>query len=148
MSQFTTIALTGDRYLVEGTDSRGEYGKTVLDGGQFNLFRQRSKIADAQAAFDEAITRFYAPLEKAKATLEKAEQDVSDPLTFVVAPTAGTPSQPGTSGVVAYRDTRVLMAIEDGYTDRLVWINETLEITEVEAPTSSAPSIDDPFAGF
>lgn len=138
---FTTRNLTGERVLVKGTDIEGGVGEEVLDASQWNELKARSDLQTAGAEFDEAVEKFYAPLlaaaEKVGKTLERPE----DSLAFVVLD-EGSEAVPGRPKhtVKLTRDSMILRLVEDGHTDRLVWVGEQLEILEVLPTTDTTPA--------
>ena len=129
-ASFTTTELTRNRFLVEGTDSLGTINKVVLDGTQYKQLKGDAGDTAAVEAFDKAVAKFYAPLTKAAEALEAAikapEGDLfSEVVQEAVAPTLGQPEV----RVRLTADTVILRFIEQGATDRLIWVGNDLEIT-------------------
>jgi hypothetical protein len=130
-TSFKTTELTGDRTLVEGTDVNGVTGKTVLSNAQFKDLWGNSAHDAAHKEFDAAVEKFYAPLNKAIDKLKAAHESAvaEDLYTEVVgedvAPTAGSTAR----RIRLSQDTVILRLIAQGKTDRLVWVNDQLEIT-------------------
>lgn len=139
---FNTIPLTGDRVLVRGTDIHGSTGECTLDASQWNELNARTDLDRAQRAFDDAVQEFFAPLteaaEKAKRSIELPE----DSAAFVVIDEGSEGEARRPRQVVRLtRDSMVLRLIEDGNTDRLIWVNGELEVAQPGvAPTPSAPA--------
>lgn len=140
---FTTLNLTNERVLVKGNDVYGGVGSTTLDASQWNELKVRKDLKAAQEDFDAAVEEFYAPImaaaDKAAKVLEKPE----DSAAFIVLDegTEGVAHQPKQI-VKLTRDSIILRLIEGGNTDRLIWVNDELEILEVLANTNqvSAPA--------
>lgn len=133
---FTTLNLTNERVLVKGTDVFGGSGSTTLDATQWNELKIRKDLKAAQEDFDAAVEEFYAPLMAAAEKAEKVLEKPEDSAAFVVL-------DEGTEGVshrdkqivALTRDSIILRLIESGNTDRLIWVNDELEILEVLANT-------------
>jgi hypothetical protein len=130
-SQFTTTELVNDRVLVEGVDRLGTTAKTVLNSAQYNELKGTDAFAEAEAAFQKTVEKFYAPLTKAADALENVYKNAGKEDLFVevvqeaVAPTAGLPEV----RVILSKDTVILRLIEKGETDRLIWVGDSLEIS-------------------
>jgi hypothetical protein len=133
-STFTTVNLKDSRVLVSGTDQFGVEGKQVLDGSQWNQIHQNAEFDQAEASFTAAVEEFFAPImdaaEKFETVVKRKEQDPED---YVVLREAVEPT-PGDAGhlIKLSHDSKVLRFIADGKTDRLVWVNDELEILEVD----------------
>jgi hypothetical protein len=133
---FTIIKLAGDRALVKGRDTAGTYAQQILDASEWNEVNAHTKHKDAHEAFDAAVEEFFAPLNNAIAEIKDSTKPKQDPLFFVTV-------QEGSDGVEATdeilirlnHDSAVLRLIEqDPDTDRLLWVNDTLEILEATDP--------------
>lgn len=136
---FTTINLTGDRVLVRGTDISGAAGEEVLDASQWNELNARDDVSRAQQAFDDAVHEFFAPLTEAAEKAHKALEQPEDSTAYVVVDEGSEGQQRRPKQVVKLtRDSIVLRLIEEGTTDRLIWVNDQLEVTA--ASVASAPS--------
>lgn len=134
MSQFTTVALTGDRVLVKGTDVFGNEGQTVLDGAAWAEVKRHRAFHEAEGSFDTAVEEFFAPLMEASEKLQQAiATPALDPDSYVVL-VEGEEATEGRSQEVIKLDTDsiVLRLIERGDTDRLVWVMDQLEVMQVE----------------
>lgn len=139
---FTTLALTGDRVLVRGTDSTGTSGETVLHSEEWNQVKAQRSHAQAHDEFDSAVDAFFAPLLEAAEALEvQFTQPEVDPIGFVTI-REGEQHVHGEQPVVVqlHHDSIVLRLIEEGKDDRLVWVNERLEVL---APKAQAPAVTD-----
>lgn len=137
MSSFTTVALTGDRVLVKGTDRFGTAGQTVLEGFAWSQVKRHKAFKSAEATFDSAVEDFFAPLMAAADQLEESlAVKQPDPDTYVVLD-EGVEASPGKDREVIHLDpdSVVLRLIEAGQTDRLVWVMDRLEVMVVEEST-------------
>lgn len=139
---FTTIPLTNERVLVKGTDIAGTADETIVSSAQWNELKVRDDVRRAQEDFDATVDEFFAPLleaaEKAKGAVDKPR----DPLGYVVI-TEGQEGRPAVREhvVTLTRDSIILRLIEQGNTDRLIWVNGELEVTEAAVQsTPSAPA--------
>jgi hypothetical protein len=142
---FTVINLAGDRALVKGRDSAGTYGQQILDASQWSELSVDSKYKDAHAAFDAAVEEFFAPLNDAIESIKESVKPKQDPLFFVTVQEKSE-SVAGTDEVLVRlsHDSAVLRLIEqDPDTDRLLWVNDSLEILELSEPTPSADTQDE-----
>lgn len=143
---FTTIALQNDRTLVRGTDIAGAVGETILDSSQWAELKQRELHMQAHDAYDAAVEAFYAPLVEAAAKVEGSFAPVQDPLSIVVLD-EGTEAVQGQAAVVVKltHDSQVLRLLEQGgsATDRLLWVNDSLEITAYVAPAVPSEVFDE-----
>jgi len=146
---FTTINLTGNRVLVRGTDITGATGECTLDGNQWVELNGRSDLDKAQAAFDAAVEEFFAPLTKAAEAAKRSIEVPEDSNAYVVLDEGSEGEARRPKQVVKLtRDSQVLRLIESGNTDRLIWVNDQLEVTESSvAPTPSAPAVASDSAG-
>lgn len=132
MSNFTTTALANEFFLVEGTDVRGKYGECVIHGGEWLAIKRALGTDTAKAQLDAAIEEFFKPLvEAADAFAEaKAKALVVDALSVVIL-NEGTTGEPAREREVVHlgRNALILRAIEEGATDRLLWVGDELVIT-------------------
>lgn len=139
---FTTINLTGDRVLVRGTDIHGATGEVTLDASQWVELNGRDDVNKAQQAFDDAVQAFFEPLTKAAEKAKRALEHPEDSVSYVVLDEGAEGQARRPKHIVHLtRDSIVLRLIEEGNTDRLIWVNGELEVTEASvAPTPSAPA--------
>ena len=132
---FTTTDLVNNRVLVEGTDRLGHIGRTVLDSTQFLELSARDDHSLAHEAFDAEVRAFYAPLTAAAEKLEAAQQvQAEDLFTEVVQEAVEATAGQQEIRVRLSRDTVILRLIEQGDDERLIWVNDQIEIT---APVTS-----------
>lgn len=130
MSEFNTTILAGQRVLVTGSKKNQQ---TILDSTEWDSIKAHQAFHLAGDAFDEAVTAFFAPIveaaEKANASLAESLPKRDDAFVIVLSE--------GTEGVEAIepeviqlgRDAAILRMIEEGNTDRLVWVGDAIEIT-------------------
>ena len=148
MSNFTTTALANENFLVEGTDVRGRYGECVIQGGEWLEIKRALGTDTAKEQLDAAIEEFFKPLVEAADAFAAAKAPVVDALSVVVL-NEGTAGEPARERKVLHltRDSQILRAIEEGATDRLLWVNGELVITAapVEAPAPEVVENNPPF---
>jgi hypothetical protein len=135
---FTTKNLTGERVLVSGADVDGNKGQVVLDASQWLELKARADVKTAGEAFDAAVEEFYKPLLEAAEKVGKSLERPEDSLGFVTLD-EGQDHVPGRAPQIVRltKDSMVLRLIEDGGTDRLVWVGDDLEILDVLPGTSN-----------
>lgn len=128
---FTTQRLVNNRMLVRGSDITGGVGECTLDTTQWDEIKATKAFSEAEAEFDAAVEAFFAPLNDAKEKLESVGKVDPDPATFVVLreEVAGQPAQPGLL-VKLNHDSVVIRLLEQGNHQRLVWVDNTLEVLE------------------
>lgn len=130
---FTTLNLTGERVLVKGTDAQGTTGEVVLDASEWNEVKRHVTVADAQENFDAKVEEFFAPLMLAAEQMQDAfKRPEIDPISYVTIH-EGTEAVQGRDEITIKlsSDSIVLRLIEEGDTDRLVWVADRLEVLEV-----------------
>ena len=134
MSNFTTTALANENFLVEGTDVRGKYGECVIHGGEWLAIKRALGTDTAKEQLDAAIEEFFKPLVEAADAFAAAKAPVVDALSVVVL-NEGTTGEPAREREVVHlsRDSQILRAIEEGATDRLLWVGGSLVITAAPA---------------
>lgn len=127
---FDTLELSNEQYLVSGTDIRGNWGEQVIDGSQWNEIKRASGTDEAKAAMEEAIEKFFEPLSKALDEYSEAKAPKVDDLAVVVLSEGSPGVDPSVRQVVhLWPDSQVLRAIDEGKTDRLIWVDGRLVIT-------------------
>lgn len=144
MSQFTTRNLTGERVLVKGTDIDGTTNKTVLDGSQWAALNARDDISQAEEQFAAAVEKFFKPLTDAAEAAAKAVETPGDSIGYVVVEegSEGVPATPRQI-VELTHDSIVLRLIEQGDTDRLLWVGDSLEVIESTGPSAGSAAESD-----
>lgn len=132
MAQFTLQNLTNDRVLVKGTDASGTTGTTVLFATEWRSIKAHKDYQSATADFEAKVEEFFAPLTEAAEKLNAAHAPKVDPITYVVLE-EGVEATAGAERTVLKlgRDSVVLRLIEAGDFDRLVWVDDSLEVLEV-----------------
>lgn len=124
---FTVQTMLGGTALVAGTDITGKSGQTIVSTVQWDELTGRDNFSKATADFDAAVEKFFAPLEKAAKKAKKAlERPAQDPAEYIVLKEAVKGRESSPAEVVALnRDSIILRLIEEGQTDRLVWVDES-----------------------
>ena len=148
MSDFTTIALANELFLVKGTDNHYNYGTCIVDGGEWLAIKRALGTDTAKEQLDAAIGEFFKPLVEAAGAFAAAKAPVVDALSVVVLE-EGAAGEPAREREVVHlgRDAQILRAIEEGATDRLLWVDGTLVITAapVEVPAQDVNENNPPF---
>lgn len=136
---FKQMKLTGERVLVSGTDTVGTENSTVLDASQWYEIQALQAHNEAHSEFDSAVEDFFAPLTEAIDKLESAGVKQVDPISYVTIH-EGSEGTPGTDAVTLKltADSIVLRLLEQGDTDRLIWVGDKLEVLEVLPGTQPA----------
>lgn len=136
---FTTIKLAGNRVVVRGTDKFGTNGEQVLDATEWVEINERDEVSQAEAAFNQAVEQFFGPLTSAIDTYNKDRVVPQDPAQYIVLsePTEGQPASPG-QVLRLDQASVILRLIEDGDSDRLVWVGGKLEVLEF-VPMAGGP---------
>ena len=134
MSNFTTTALTNESFLVEGTDIRGKHGECVIHGGEWLEIKRALGTDTAKEQLDAAIEEFFKPLVEAADAFAAAKAPVVDALSVVVL-NEGTTGEPAREREVVHLSqvSQILRAIEEGTTDRLLWVDGSLVLTAAPA---------------
>ena len=124
---FTVQNMLGDQALVSGTDIRGNEGQAIVSTVQWDELKARKDFSSAQEDFDAEVEAFFAPLTEAAEKLESTMKGKApDAASYVVLSeaTEGVRSKPAQI-VQLSKDSIVLRLIEEGDTDRLVWVTPT-----------------------
>jgi hypothetical protein len=115
----------------------------VLDGSQWDEVSTRKEFSKAEKEFDAAVDAFFKPLteaaEKVAKGIKRPGSDDKDSYVVLEEPEEGKPAKPGHL-IKLNRDSIVLRLIESGNTDRLIWVNNQLEVTEAPVPQSASPA--------
>ena len=136
----TTTRLAGHRTLVQGSDILGVHGKQILDSAEWDEIAATKQHTELHDEFDAKVKEFFAPIMEAADALHEAHKVQTDPAFYLVLDEGeeATPGRP--EQVVALsHDSVVLRLLEQGAYNRLVWVNDSLEILEQGA---SAPSFE------
>lgn len=129
---FNVTRLAGSRALVQGTDE-GE--STILFTMEYDELKGNTALQEAEADFGAKVKEFFAPVVEASEAFEQAKKaalTVNDPAFRVVVQEAieATAGQRERVHILS-RDSAILRLIESGDTSRLLWVNGTIEITEL-----------------
>ena len=129
---FNVTRLAGERALVQGTDE-GE--STILWTLEYDELKGNTALKEAEADFGAKVKEFFAPVVEASEAFEQAKKaalTVNDPAFRVVVQEAieATAGQRERVHILG-RDSAILRLIESGDTSRLLWVNGTIEITEL-----------------
>lgn len=124
---FQVQNMLGDQALVSGTDLAGNDGKMIVSTTQWDELKARKNFTAAREEFDAAVEEFFAPITEAAEALEKTlANKTPDAAAYVVLSeeVEGVSAQPR-QVVALTRDSIILRMIEEGNTDRLVWLSPT-----------------------
>lgn len=134
MSNFTATALANEFFLVEGTDIRGKHGEFIVDGGEWLEIKRALGTDTAKEQLDAAVEEFFKPLVEAADAFAAAKAPTMDALSTIVL-NEGTTGEPARERevVVLGQSSQILRAIEEGATDRLLWVDGALVITAAPA---------------
>ena len=123
---FTVTYLAGDRALVQE-----DTHQIILDAEEYLAMKLRQEKTGLIAQYDQSVADFFKPLtdvaDKIK-SMEEQENRIDPDFHFVLA--EGTEGEEPVRREV-YRlekDTVILRLIEEGRTERLIWIGDQLEI--------------------
>ena len=148
MSDFTTIALANEFFLVKGTDDHYKYGECIIDGGEWLSIKRALGTDTAKEQLDAAIEEFFKPLVEAADAFAAAKAPTMDALSTIVL-SEGTTGEPARERKVLFlgQSSQILRAIEEGATNRLLWVGDELVITAapVEVPAQDVNENNPPF---
>ena len=146
---FITTQLANHRVLVRGTDITGYSGQTVLDSCQWDGIRAELDHNTAEDQFNAAVEEFYAPLiEKLDSIVAEQQRAVVDDVyTLSVGETVEAVEAVAPATYRLSHDSAILRLISEGQTDRLIWVNDKLEITATlvdldETPAEAEAAVD------
>lgn len=124
---FTVQNMLGNKALITGTDLAGNDGRMTVDTTQWDELQARANFSKAAEDFDAEVEKFFAPITKAakKAQKKMDRAQAPDPASYIVLKEGveGVKAEPAQL-VSLTTDSIILRLIEDGDTDRLVWIDE------------------------
>lgn len=127
---FTTTNLANNQVLVEGIDTRGFDGQTVLDGSGWFALQEKDRIDNVLSTFDTTVEEFFQPLVEAAKQVADARKVTIDPLFYVVEQEKVEATEGKAEKLVQLDDdTVILRAIAEGKDDRLLWVNGRLVVT-------------------
>ena len=125
---FTVQHMVGNEALVTGTDIAGNSGRTTVNTTQWLELQARTNFSAAAEDFDREVEAFFKPLTKAAKKLQKkvAAAEQQDPIAYVVLKEGTEAVAPEPAQIVELsRDSIILRLIEEGQTDRLVWVDDS-----------------------
>lgn len=130
---FTITRLANQRALVKGTDVLGSTGETVISTQQWDEINLHNRQHEAEDAFAAEVEKFFEPLTKAADAMHVNLQQPRDPASFIVIHEGVEPTPGEQAHVVQLSpDSVVLRLVEQGNTDRLVWVDGELELLAYE----------------
>jgi hypothetical protein len=122
---FTVQSMLGDQALVSGTDAFGKTGKTVVSTQQWDELKAKQNFSAAVEDFDAAVAEFFRPLTDAAEAVTDT-QPTYDPAEYIVLTEEVEGVEAKEQEIVELtRDSIILRLIEEGTTDRLIWIDES-----------------------
>lgn len=133
---FTITRLVGARAVVQGTDRFGTHGSVVVDTTQWDEVNASTAFDKATEAFEHAVEEFFKPLTEATEKINRSLNKPNDPLSYVVLK-EGVEATPGQAEqlIKLNHDSIVLRLVEENSnTDRLMWVNDQLEVLEADTP--------------
>ncbi len=124
---FVVQHMLGAQALVSGADRLGNEGKTIVSTVQWDELKERKNFSSATEDFDTAVEEFFAPLKEASEKIEKAlAPKEKDSLEFVVLKKGVEAVEGERDQIVELtKDSIILRLIEEGNTDRLIWVDES-----------------------
>lgn len=128
---FNTTRLSGQRVLVTG-DTQEQH--TILSASEWDSVKTNTKVEAMEKSFEAEVEKFFAPLVAASEKMEQVFLDTMpkvDPDRVIVLKEAvkGTPEEPAELLVLS-DDSLILKLIDEGKTDRLIWVGSSIEIIE------------------
>lgn len=123
---FTITYLAGDRALVQE-----DTHQIILDAEEYLAMKLRQEKTCLIEAFDQTVEDFFGPIVEAAEKVNKlqAKEADLDPDFHVVFTEAVEGVEPvRREAYKLTKDTVILRLIEEGRTERLIWIGDQLEI--------------------
>lgn len=121
---FDVTALASGGYLVEGQDSKGVEGSTILKSDRWDYVQHLRAHEIAEADFDAVVEAFFKPLTDAA---DKAAALVAGPKNKYGSITIGEPVEGVEATTVELDDAGILLNMLDlGKTKKLRWVNGDL----------------------
>ena len=133
MSTFNLQYLANNRALVSGVDDAGASHQLILSTVQYLALDMKEMTDEATKDYNEMVAEFYAPITEAAKLLEDFQKDAAanliDPDLYLVV-------QEEVEGVEAKQQqllrldhgTVIIRLIEQGDTDRLIWVGDSIEL--------------------
>jgi hypothetical protein len=121
---FTVQQMLGSKALVSGTDVRGTSGSAVISTEQWDELKARKEFDASVEAFDAAVEEFFKPITDAAEAVQDTKPE-PDPMEYIVLDekVEGVQSKPAQI-VELTTDSIILRLIEEGQTDRVVWVSD------------------------
>ena len=129
--EFTIVYLAGERAPVQAEDHR-----VVLDAKEHLSLKRHLEEKGLIEAYDQTVKDFFEPIVEAAEKVNKlqAKEADFDPDFHVVFTEAVEGVEPvQREAYKLTKDTVILRLIEDGRTDRLIWVGDDLEILAATA---------------
>ena len=123
---FTVTYLAGDRALVQE-----DTHQIILDAEEYLAMKLRQEKTGLIAQYDQSVADFFKPLTDVADKIKSVEEQgnrIDPDFHFVLA--EGTEGEEPVRREVYQleKDTVILRLIEEGRTERLIWIGDQLEI--------------------
>ena len=128
---FTVTYLAGDRALVQE-----DTHQIILDAKEHLLLKRHLEEKGLIEAYDQTVKDFFEPIVEAAGKVNelRAKEADLDPDFHVVFTEAVEGVEPvRREAYELTKDTVILRLIEDGRTDRLIWVGDDLEILAATA---------------
>ena len=123
---FTVTYLAGDRALVQE-----DTHQIILDAEEYLAMKLRQEKTGLIAQYDQSVADFFKPLtdvaDKIK-SVEERENRIDPDFHFVLAEGSEGEEPVRREVYRLEKDTVILRLIEEGRTERLIWIGDQLEI--------------------
>ena len=137
---FTFVRGTAGVGVIRGQDKYGVFGSIIVSTDQYDRLQEIASRLDKGAQVDEVIRDFWAPLVDAIEAIDAGEDDRVDPLDshrVIHEHVAHVSGSPAVSVDLDY-DGICILAVVDGYHDRLAWVMDSLFI-EGMPPVAATP---------
>lgn len=142
---FTITRLTDHRAMVRGTDQFGNTGTTVVSTAQLDELEEARAHQEAHEIFDNAVEEFFAPLTEAAEAFAQSGKEADDPIaTYVLQYEVEAVEGQQEIRIPLSRDSQIIFLIEHNEFDRLVWVNDSLEVLAYEGGDEDEDFGDDP----
>ena len=137
---FTFVRGTDGIGVIRGQDKYGVFGSIIVSTVEYDRLQEITSRLDKGAQVDEVIRDFWAPLVDAISEIEAGEDAPVDPLDshrVIHEHVDHVSGSPAVSVDLDYDGTCIL-AVVDGYHDRLAWVMDSLFI-EGLPPVAATP---------
>jgi hypothetical protein len=124
MAKLAVTPLVSGGYLVEGQDSKGVEGSTILKSDRWDYVQHLRAHEVADADFEKAVEKFFKPLTDAA---EKAKAAVLGNTNELGTITVGEVVEGKSAQVIELDEAGILLRlIDEGKTDQLRWVGGNL----------------------